>query len=100
MASSPNVFVEYAGLWALVGTLFSGVVLAVVNKWLSHPKEESEIAAELRSELRSENLNLKDEVRELTEQLSELHDQVLLLKQEIQKLRRLAHDANLPIDSV
>ena len=86
---NPSVFTEYAGLWALIGTLFSGVILAVVNKWLSRPMEESEIAGDLRTELRTENVSLKDEVKQLTKEVSELHDQVLLLKNEVEAVRGL-----------
>lgn len=84
-----NVFTEYAGLWALLGTLFSGVILAVVNKWLSHNKEESDIASDLRSELREENISLKDEVRKLTSEVRALHEQILLLRDEIDQVRSI-----------
>jgi uncharacterized protein YlxW (UPF0749 family) len=86
---SSSVFTEYAGLWALIGTLFSGVILAVVNKWLSRPKEDSEIAADLRAELRTENVTLKDSVKELTQDVSDLHDQIALLKTEVEVVRRM-----------
>ena len=82
-----NVFTEYAGLWALIGTLFSGVILAIVNKWLSHPKEESMLAAELRSELREENVSLKDQVKDLTQEVRDLHEEVLRLKAVITDLQ-------------
>lgn len=94
-----NVFTEYAGLWALLGTLFSGVILAVVNKWLAHPKEEVEIAANLRTELRQENVSLKDQVKELNEQIQALHDELNDLRTQVNDLKLINQKLRQRLDS-
>jgi uncharacterized protein YlxW (UPF0749 family) len=92
-----SIFSEYAGLWALLGTLFSGVVLAVVNKYLSRGRDQADIATELRGELRTENVSLKEEVRILQAEIAVLQESVDELRKELLKLQLINNDLSLKL---
>jgi septal ring factor EnvC (AmiA/AmiB activator) len=80
---------------ALIGTVFGGVGLKVVDHYLSKNKVKIDDAARIRDELRIEITNLREEVQKLEaerdkwredywslrEQIADLHTQITLLKQ-------------------
>lgn len=53
------------GAWALIGTLFGGAGLKVVEKWLSKSSDNQNFAKGIRDELRGEIKELRDEIDEL-----------------------------------
>lgn len=57
------------GVLALVGTIFGGVGLKVVETILSKKKSKSDTAAEIRNELRTDVAALRKEMKDLEEQL-------------------------------
>lgn len=85
----------------LIGTLFGGAGLKIIEKLINSPKQKIDDAAALRTELRTENLELKKEVATLEaevekwrNQLYELKEQYTLLKVELEyALRRIKEEA-------
>lgn len=56
-------------LIALIGTLFGGVVLKVVESLLNRGKTQSDVAAQIRTELRTDIQALRDEIRKVETEL-------------------------------
>jgi uncharacterized protein YlxW (UPF0749 family) len=83
-----NVFQEYAALWSMLATIFAGVGLALVNNWLGKKKQVSDIASQLRSELRNENVDLKEDNRKLYQENEDLRDKVSKLQTDNNELNR------------
>lgn len=50
----------------LLGVLFGGVGLAIVNKWLGRNKEKFDLGTLIRDEIRKDNLSYRNEIDELT----------------------------------
>jgi len=67
-----SIFQQYAPLFSLIGALFGGVALAIVNNWFQRNKDKRDYGTELRGELREENKELRDENRELREEIDAL----------------------------
>lgn len=63
-------------VWALIGTLFGGSGLAVVNKLLSRGKDKTDFAAEIRSELRTDIKRYQDEVAGYKKETAALREEV------------------------
>lgn len=55
--------------WALIGTLFGGAGLAIINKLLGHGKEKFDLSAAIREELRKDNTTYRKEIDELNRRL-------------------------------
>jgi hypothetical protein len=56
-------------LLALIGTIFGGVGLKIVEGFLNKSKVKADIAADIRAELRADVAALREEVRSLTDEL-------------------------------
>lgn len=54
---------------ALIGTIFGGVGLKVLDSILSRSKTKTDLAAQIRAELRTDVQALRDEVRKLETEL-------------------------------
>jgi septal ring factor EnvC (AmiA/AmiB activator) len=73
-------------LIALIGTVFGGAGLEFIKRWLSKAKDRTDIATELRAELRQDLNNLKKEMDAMEDQLIEWKDKyydMLLQKMEL-----------------
>jgi predicted nuclease with TOPRIM domain len=83
-----NIFQEYAALWSMLATIFAGVGLALVNNWLGKKKNVSDLATQLRDELRNENLELKEDNRRLYQENEDLKEKVSKLQAENSRLEQ------------
>lgn len=70
--TEPSLFQEYAPLFSLMGAIFGGIGLAVVNNLFQKSKDKRDYGSELRGELREENKELRDDSRELREEIDEI----------------------------
>jgi cell division protein FtsB len=98
--TSSNIFKDYAPLWSFLTALFGGVGLTVANNWLARRKQGSDIATDLRDELRKENVQLKEERDKLYNENEELKNKVAAargLAEELESriLRRKWEDGEL-----
>lgn len=77
---------------ALIGTLFGGVVLKVVESALARGSKKADTATELREELRKESASLKDELRQVEKELDAWKEKYFLLLQEYLEIKSaMAH---------
>lgn len=81
-----------AAVIALIGTIFGGVGLKVVEHWLNRAKDKSDAEVERRAELRAELAGLKLELREAEQALDAwrekyfaLLDQFIQVKNELKR---------------
>lgn len=87
---------EITTAWiALIGTLLGGVGLKFVEHWLSRSKIRDDTASQLRSELRTEIQNLKQELNNVEADLDkwrgkyyELMDNFIKVKSELESAMR------------
>jgi hypothetical protein len=56
-------------LLAVIGTIFGGAGLKIVESFLNRGKAQSDVAAAIRAELRTDVQGLRDEVRKLENEL-------------------------------
>jgi len=63
-----SLFSEPAFL-ALVGTIFGGAGLKMVESFLNRSKTQTDVAAQIRSELRTDVQALRDEIRKVEQEL-------------------------------
>lgn len=77
-------------VFALLGTMFGGVGVKAVDRFLGRKKEQHDIASEMRDELREEIAGLKSDVVLLKEEVKEwrgkyyaILEQFILVKGEI-----------------
>lgn len=78
-----------AGLYALVGTLFGGIGLRVLEKWLNKSKDKQEVRRDLNQEIKDlqERLDkVEDEVSEWRKRAYDAEEQVALLRIMVIKL--------------
>lgn len=73
------------GFIALVGTLFGGVGLKLVEKWLNSAKEKADAGTAIRDELRLEIQSLRD-------QLNKSEAEESRLEAELERWRNLYYD--------
>lgn len=96
--TATNIFRDYAGIWAMIGTIFSGVGLAFANKFVNKNKESTDIAVQLRSELRNENTELKEDNRLLYNENEDLRNKIIELQRKVsgleEKVLRLENELN------
>jgi uncharacterized protein YlxW (UPF0749 family) len=94
---------EITTAWiALLGTVLGGVGLKFVEHWLSRSKVRDDTAAQLRTELRTEIQNLKQELNNVEADLDkwrgkyyELMDNFIKVKSELESaMRKLQNDNN------
>lgn len=67
---------------ALIGTLFGGVVLKVVENFFSRGSKKIDTATAMREELRKESTNLKEELRIVEKELDAWKEKYYTLFQE------------------
>lgn len=70
--TEPSLFQEYAPLFSLMGAIFGGIGLAVVNNLFQKSRDKRDYGTELRGELREENKELRDDGRELRQEIDQL----------------------------
>jgi predicted nuclease with TOPRIM domain len=88
MEQAFSLMEDYATpLIALVGTIFGGVGLKVVERWLNRAKDKSDAAKEIRDELRSDMATYRAEILELKKETEKLDEQVILWQEKYFELR-------------
>lgn len=75
--------------WALLGTLFGGTVLAVVNKLLSRNKEKFDLASAIRNEIRKDNVDYRKEIDELNRRIESWQKKYYELEMELAKMKKI-----------
>lgn len=74
---------EITDAWiALIGTIFGGVGLKAVERWLNRSKERDEAAAKYRDELREEVYRLREELRKADADIDKWREDYFNLKNE------------------
>jgi hypothetical protein len=86
MAAEPNIFQEYAPLFALLGAIFGGVGLSTVNNWFQRSKDKRDYGTELRDEIREENKELREDAKNLREEIDVLRVKYLAALTKIEEM--------------
>lgn len=67
---------------ALIGTVFGGAGLKIIENILSKGQDKVDTATAMRQELRSESIQLKDEIRQVEKELDQWKEKYFLLLQQ------------------
>lgn len=77
---------------ALIGTVFGGAGLKIIEKGLSRGAHKEEVATTIRKELRAESAGLKEELRVVEKELDQWKEKYFLLLQEYLEVKSRAGD--------
>lgn len=81
----------------MIGTLFGGVVLKVVESILGRGQKRADTATQMREELRKESAALKDELRVVEKELDEWKEKYFLLLQDYLEIKsQITHQQPRP----
>lgn len=72
---------------ALIGTLFGGVALKVLESYFTRAGKKIDLATDLRTELRTESQHLKEEIRAAEKDLDQWKEKYFTLLQEFLELK-------------
>lgn len=72
---------------ALIGTLFGGVVLKIVEGILARGSKKADTATEMRDELRKESTSLREELRVVEKELDAWKEKYFMLLQEYLEIK-------------
>lgn len=82
---------------ALIGTVFGGAGLKIIEQILTRGQKGADTATQLRTELRAESAGLKEELRLVEKSLDEWKEKYFLLLQEYLELKsQIAHKTEPP----
>lgn len=86
-------------LIGLAGTLFGGVVLKIIEHFLSRNQRKDTLAAELRKELREDLVTIKKELKEESEESEQWRSRYWEIKAELLMVNHKTNEAVKVIDS-
>lgn len=72
---------------ALIGTVFGGAGLKIVEGFLSRGQDKVDTATELRDELRKESGDLRKEIKQVEKELDQWKERYFLLLQEFLEIK-------------
>lgn len=81
---------------ALIGTVFGGVGLKIVESLLNRGKTQTDVAAQIRAELRTDVQALRDEIRKVETELDMWKAKYYALLDQFYKKGLTPDDDNLP----
>jgi GrpB-like predicted nucleotidyltransferase (UPF0157 family) len=82
---------------ALIGTLFGGVVLKIVESVLARGSKKSDTATAMRDELRKESTSLREELRAVEKELDAWKEKYFLLLQDYLEIKSaIVHEPKEP----
>lgn len=85
---------------ALIGTVFGGAGLKLLESILSRSKDKVDAAAAMRTELRNESKTLKEELRIVERDLDSWKEKYFMLLQEYLEIKaRLIDGDSIPVKS-
>jgi len=77
---------------ALIGTVFGGAGLKIVEKVLSNGQGKIDAATQLRDELRKESSALREEIKQVEKELDQWKEKYFILLQEFLEIKsHIAH---------
>lgn len=77
---------------ALIGTIFGGVGLKIVENFLNKSKTKEDVAAAIRRELREDVTALRTEIKTLEKEVDTWRDRYYTLKEEVFDLKNRLND--------